>query len=80
MKIMLPSLRQVAPLPFHQPNGFKLVTGLGQEVDRRGAATIGLSDAGSLRDLDVFFALRQRFNQREQSLLRQRLIRGQRRS
>jgi hypothetical protein len=43
MKIMLPSLRQVAPLPFHQPNGFKLVTGLGQEVDRSGAAWSALA-------------------------------------
>jgi hypothetical protein len=36
--------------------------------DRRAATTIGLGDAGSMRDLDVLFARRQSFNQREQGL------------
>jgi hypothetical protein len=37
-------------------------------TDRFGAATVGLSDAGSVRILDVFFALRCSLNQREQGL------------
>jgi hypothetical protein len=37
-------------------------------TDRCGAATVGLSDAGSVRILDVFFALRCSLNQREQGL------------
>ena len=34
----------------------------------RSAATVGLSDAGSVRILDVFFALRCSLNKREQGL------------